>query len=37
MTAINLNIKKSAISPTLYPMLMDYSHRWEVYLGGAGS
>lgn len=23
--------------PKFYPMLLDYSHRWEVYMGSAGS
>lgn len=35
--SIVLNIDKAAFSPALFPMLFDYSHRWEVYLGGAGS
>ena len=35
--AINLNIKKSAIVPKFYPLLLDYSHRWECYCGSAGS
>ncbi len=35
--AINLNIKKSAIVPKFYPLLLDYSHRWEFYCGSAGS
>lgn len=34
---INVNINKNQFSPTLFPLLEDYSHRWEVYLGGAGS
>ena len=37
MGQITLNLKKSLFSPTLYPLLLDYSKRWEVYLGGAGS
>jgi phage terminase large subunit len=35
--AINLNIKKSAIVPKFYPLLLDYSHRWEFWVGSAGS
>ena len=34
---IRLNIDKSAFSPKFFPYLFDYSHRWEVYMGGAGS
>ena len=34
---INLKINRSQFSPTLFPLLLDYSHRHEVYLGGAGS
>lgn len=37
MPNITLNISKSAFSPTLFPLLLDYSHRWEVYKGSAGS
>lgn len=35
--AVNLNLKKSLFVPKFYPMLFDYSHRWEVYMGSAGS
>ena len=35
--AINLNLKKSMFVPKFYPLLKDYSHRWEVYMGSAGS
>lgn len=34
---INLNIKKSAINEVYFPHLLNYSHRYEVYYGGAGS
>lgn len=34
---IVLDFDESAFSPTLFPMLLDYSHRWEVYKGSAGS
>lgn len=35
--AINLTLKKSLFVPKFYPLLFDYSHRWEVYRGSAGS
>ena len=34
---INLTLKKNLFSPKLYPLLFDYSHRFEFYLGSAGS
>ena len=34
---INLSLKKSLFVPKFYPLLFDYSHRWEVYMGSAGS
>ncbi|MTN46205.1 PBSX family phage terminase large subunit [Turicibacter sanguinis] len=34
---INLQISKKIFSPHFYPFLNDYSHRWEVYMGSAGS
>lgn len=34
---INLQISKKIFSPHFYPYLNDYSHRWEVYMGSAGS
>lgn len=34
---IELNLPKALFSPKLFPLLLDYSRRWEVYLGGAGS
>lgn len=34
---INLQLKKSLFVPKFYPLLLDYSHRWEVYMGSAGS
>lgn len=37
MSQINLKIKKSLFVPKFYPLLFDYSHRWEVYMGSAGS
>lgn len=37
MSVINLNIHKSMFCPKLYPLLEDYTHRFEVYKGSAGS
>ena len=37
MADIQLKLKKSMFSPTLYPLLLDYSHRFEFYKGSAGS
>lgn len=37
MAQINLNLKKSLFVPKFYPLLLDYSHRWEIYKGSAGS
>lgn len=37
MAQINLNLKKGLFIPTFYPLLLDYSHRWEFYCGSAGS
>lgn len=34
---INLRINKKVFAPHFYPYLTDYSHRWEVYRGSAGS
>lgn len=34
---INLNIDKSVFNDVYYPYLTDYSNRYEVYYGGAGS
>lgn len=35
--AIQLNLKKELFVPKYYPLLFDYSARWEVYMGSAGS
>lgn len=35
--AVNLSIKRSLFVPKFYPLLFDYSNRWEVYMGSAGS
>lgn len=37
MARIVLNLKKSLFNDCYYPHLLDYSHRYEVYYGGAGS
>jgi phage terminase large subunit len=34
---INLTFEQSAFNEVYYPHLCDYSHRYEVYYGGAGS
>jgi phage terminase large subunit len=37
MANVNLNLTKGLFVPKFYPLLLDYSHRWEVYMGSAGS
>ena len=37
LSTINLKLSKSLFVPKFYPLLLDYSHRWEVYMGSAGS
>ena len=37
MPNIDLRLKKSLFVPKFYPLLTDYSKRWEVYMGSAGS
>ena len=37
MASVNLELKKSLFVPKFYPLLLDYSHRWEIYMGSAGS
>ena len=37
MPQIKLNLKRGLFVPKFYPLLFDYSHRWEVYMGSAGS
>ena len=37
MPNINLNLSKKLFVPKFYPLLTDYSNRWEVYMGSAGS
>ena len=33
MANINLNLKKESFVPKFFPLLFDYSRRWEVYMG----
>ena len=37
MMEIQLSLSKKLFVPKLFPLLEDYSHRWEVYFGSAGS
>ena len=37
MASITLNLKISEFVPKFFPYLRDYSNRWEVYRGSAGS
>lgn len=37
MARIRLNLKKSLFNDVYYSSLLDYSNRYEVYYGGAGS
>lgn len=37
MPNINLNLSKNIFNEVYYPYLLDYSRRYEVYYGGAGS
>ena len=37
MPQIKLNLSKSLFVPKFYPLLLDYSARWECYMGSAGS
>ena len=37
MAQIKLNISRDVFVPKFFPLLFDYSHRWEVYMGSAGS
>ena len=37
MANINLSLKRSLFNDIYYPYLFDYSKRYEVYYGGAGS
>lgn len=37
MPNVNLNLSRKLFNDAYYPYLLDYSHRYEVYYGGAGS
>ena len=37
MRQIQLNLKRQHFVPKFFPLLLDYSKRWEVYMGSAGS
>ena len=37
MANTNVKIKKDIFNKTYLPYLMDYTHRDEIYYGGAGS
>lgn len=37
MAQISLNLKKALFVPKFYPYLFDYSTRWQVFMGSAGS
>lgn len=37
MANINLTIKKDLFIPKFFPLLLDYSKRWEFWCGSAGS
>lgn len=37
MAQINLKLKKELFVPKFYPLLFDYTTRWEIYMGSAGS
>lgn len=37
MAEITLKLSKKLFVPKFYPMLFDYSNRWELYMGSAGS
>ena len=37
MAQIQLNLSKNLFVPKFYPLLFDYSHRWEIHRGSSGS
>ena len=37
MATINLNLNKNLFVPKFYPLLLDFSHRWNFFVGSAGS
>lgn len=34
---VELNLSRKLFTPKLFPYLLDYSHRWEFWMGSAGS
>lgn len=34
---LQLEISKSIFNDAFFPLLFDYTHRWETYKGSAGS
>lgn len=34
---IDLKLSRQLFNDKFYPLLLDYSHRWEIYNGSAGS
>lgn len=34
---VDLHLSKKLFVPKFFPLLFDYSHRWEFYMGSAGS
>lgn len=37
MAQINLQLNKALFIPKFFPLLLDYNHRWEFWVGSAGS
>lgn len=37
MAQIQLNLSRNQFVPKFYPLLLDYSARWQVFMGSAGS
>ena len=37
MASVNLQLNKGLFIPKFFPLLLDYSHRWEFWVGSAGS
>lgn len=37
MADIELNLNRNLFTPKFFPYLLDYSHRWEFWMGSAGS
>ena len=34
---ISLNLNKKIFNDVYYPLLRDYTHKYEIYYGGSGS